>query len=756
MEELPHLITDITYILIVAGLVTIIFKRLKQPLVLGYIVAGFLAGPHMNYIPSITDSVSINEWSQIGVIFLMFSLGLEFSFRKVVQMGMRPIISALCIMVCMMSVGNSVGLFLGWGNMNRLFLGGMLAMSSTTIIYKAFEDLELSKRKFASCVLSVLVLEDILGILLMVILSAMAVSRRFEGTALMESMFHLFFFLILFFLVGIYLIPVFLRHNKKFMNSETLLIVSVGLCFLLVVIAARVGYSAPFGAFMMGSILSETVESERIERMVAPLRDLFGAIFFVSVGMLVDPVILVEHWYSILMIVLVVILGQMIFGTMSFLIGGNSLKDSIQSGFSMAQIGEFAFIIATLGNTLGVTDDFLYPIVVAVSIITTFFTPYMIKAAEPTYKMIVRMTPDELSSVIKTKFTKSNTDKEKKQNVYPLSALWKNFLWAILIQTAAYLTLCVAIIGIAFASLLPLFRHLFTHWPGNIVCGILVFVLLAPCIRPIVVRKNNTLSSIMIRKRGKRQLVLYYMVIGVKYCIGVNIVYYILNFLSPYWWPWHVLASMWLVYFLVKNKYVKLVSIRIERTFKQNLLYKEIERNSELPSYVRKLKGKDLHIVSLSVPSDTLWAGKTLLELHIGKTEHVQVVAIVRNGKRLNIPSGTCRLYPDDILEIVGDDEGIKRLMQRMKSEVARIGDSSLDQDILVLRKIKLNENSKLVNVSLEESNLRQQYQCMLVGIEDTNGNIIPSQPKRLFEKSDVLWVVGSERNYEKMKRMIF
>ena len=374
MEELPKLITDLAYILIIAGTVTIIFKQLKQPLVLGYIVAGFLAGPYMPYTPSVMDHTSIDDWSQIGVIFLMFTLGLEFSFKKIIKMGMRPIIAAVMVMVCMMGVGNTVGTIFGWESMDRLFLGGMLAMSSTTIIYKAFDDLGLRSRKFASGVLSVLILEDILGILLMVILSAMAVSRSLEGTQLIKSMLQLGFFLILWFIVGIFLVPLFLRKYKKYINTETLLIVSVGLCFLLVVIASYVGYSPAFGAFMMGSILAETVEAERIEHTVSSLKDLFGAIFFVSVGMLVNPAVLVQYWLPILVITLAVIVGQMIFGSMSFLLSGNSLKDSLQSGFSLAQIGEFAFIIAALGQSLNVTSEFLYPVVVAVSIITTFFT----------------------------------------------------------------------------------------------------------------------------------------------------------------------------------------------------------------------------------------------------------------------------------------------------------------------------------------------------------------------------------------------
>ena len=292
---MQQLIADLALILVVAGVTTLVFKRLKQPLVLGYIVAGFIAGPHMPITPTVTDTGSIQTWADIGVIFLMFTLGLDFSFKKIVKMGMGPVIAACCIIFCMMSVGSIVGHLFGWSSMNSLFLGGMLAMSSTTIIYKAFDDLGLRQQKFAGEVLSVLILEDILGILLMVVLSAMAVSRQFEGVQLMGSLFKLAFFLILWFVVGLYVVPTFLRRTQRWMNRETLLVVSVGLCFLLVSIACRAGYSAAFGAFMMGSILAETVEAEHIERLVSPVKDLFGAVFFVSVGMLVDPAVLTAY-----------------------------------------------------------------------------------------------------------------------------------------------------------------------------------------------------------------------------------------------------------------------------------------------------------------------------------------------------------------------------------------------------------------------------------------------------------------------------
>ena len=393
MSELAPLINDLALILICAGVMTLIFKKLKQPLVLGYIVAGFISSPHITFTPSVVDSANIQTWSEIGVIFLLFALGLEFSFKKLMKVGGPAVISACTIILCMIMVGAFVGWSFGWKRMDCIYLGGMLAMSSTTIIYKAFDDLGLRQQRFAGLVLSILILEDILAIVLMVMLSTMAVSQNFEGGEMVYSILKLLFFLILWFVVGIYLIPLFLKRARRLMSDETLLIVSLAFCFGMVVLAAKVGFSPAFGAFIMGSILAETIESEHIDKLVAPVKDLFGAIFFVSVGMMVEPHMIVEYIGPIMAIVAAILIGQTVFGTGGVLLSGQPLKTAMQCGFSLTQIGEFAFIIASLGVSLGVTSHFLYPIVVAVSVITTFLTPYMIRLSVPAYHLVDRYMP---------------------------------------------------------------------------------------------------------------------------------------------------------------------------------------------------------------------------------------------------------------------------------------------------------------------------------------------------------------------------
>ena len=488
MNEIPYLVKDLALILMVAGIVTIIFKKLKQPLVLGYIVAGFLVSPHMPYTMSVIDESDIKTWADIGVIFTLFSLGLDFSFKKIVKMGASPIIATVVIVFSMMMLGISVGHGFGWSKMDCIFLGGMLAMSSTTIIYKAFDDMGLRQQKFAGMVMSVLILEDILAIVMMVMLSAIAGGSNPDGEQMLGSIVKIGFFLVLWFIVGIFAIPWFLRSVRKLVNNETLLIVALGLCCGMAVLSTKVGFSSAFGAFVMGSILAETVEAEKIIKLVEPVKNLFGAIFFVSVGMLVDPKILVEYALPILALVCTILVGQAILGTLGFMLGGESLKSAMRCGFSMSQIGEFSFIIASLGLSLGVISNFLYPVVVAVSVITTFLTPYMIRLATPTYLVMEKHLPDKLINVL-NHFAMSHPSTTQQSK-------WKSLLKQMTINTVAYSILSAAVITLMFTFVLPFMRSLFPgwrlHWYANAITGLLTIIIIAPFLRAIVMKKNHS------------------------------------------------------------------------------------------------------------------------------------------------------------------------------------------------------------------------------------------------------------------------
>ena len=474
MSQLEPLIADLALILMCAGVMTLLFKQLKQPVVLGYIVAGFLASPNMPYMPSVTDGHGVHVWSEIGVIFLLFALGLEFSFKKIMKMGAAPIIAACAIILGMMYVGACTGELFGWKEMDCIYLGGMLAMSSTTIIFKAFDDMGLRKERFAGLVLSVLIIEDILAIVLMVMLSTLAVSKEFEGSEMMNSIIKLGFFLVLWFSVGIYVIPLFLRKAKHLMTNETLLITALAMCFGMVVFASSVGFSAAFGAFVMGSILAETLEAEKIERLVAPVKDLFGAIFFVSVGMMVDMNLIVEYIVPILCIIAAIMLGQTILSTCGFLIAGQSLKTSMKCSFSLTQIGEFAFILATLGTSLHVTSDYLYPIVVAVSVFTTFTTPYMIRLAEPAYNVVSRILPERW--ITRLEQNEANNTEETSE----IKKLWKKCLKQYIFTVLINSVLCVTIMSLMFYYSVPLITGMFSEPWDRIIAGLVTLAVSAP------------------------------------------------------------------------------------------------------------------------------------------------------------------------------------------------------------------------------------------------------------------------------------
>lgn len=761
MHNLPALISDLALILIVAGIVTLLFKRLHQPLVLGYIVAGFLAGPHMPYMPTVKDPNSIETWSSIGVIFLMFTLGLEFSFKKIIKMGMRPVIAACMVLTCMIGVGSTVGRLFDWSSTDCLFLGGMLAMSSTTIIYKAYEDLGLRQKRFAGEVLSVLILEDILGIVLMVLLSATAVSQQFEGEELAKSLLSLGFFLILWFVVGIYIIPAFLKRFRSLINNETLLVVSIGLCFTLVVLADQAGYSSAFGAFMMGSILSETIEAEKIEHLISPVKDLFGAIFFVSVGMMVSPDVLLQYWPAILAITLAILLGQAIFGTLSFVVAGHPLHRAMNCGFSLAQIGEFAFIIASLGISLKVTSSFLYPVVVAVSIVTTFLTPYMIKAADPAYAAITHHFPKIFSrhtAAIDADTKDTETIRSvlltKKKILIPNDV--SSYLKAITLQTAVFGVLTFATLTICFSALLPALRKLLTHWPGNATAGLFTLLVISLFLRPIMIRKNNSEAAQSLRTtRSGRSLL--HIVQLLRWCLGIYTVFYILEYLSPLRWYYHLPASCLLVFLIIRSRVIKYYSIRMERHFVHNLRQRETAEQQYRSSqgYAGRLAARDVHFSRVVVPAFSRWAGQSLTELDFTNREGVLVVAILRQDHRINTPDGHVRIYPGDVLEIVADDAGLESFSHRMEEETDTPSPSDGIDHTLRLRRLVVSTDSPLINCSIAESGIREQFGCILIGFEEDDGNICVAEARRIIHPNDILWIVGEIPRLKKLQTVV-
>ena len=745
MAELPNMIHDLALILVVAGVVTLIFKKLKQPLVLGYIVAGFLVSPSMPYTASVADMENVHLWADIGVMFLLFSLGLDFSFKKILKMGASPVISTCTIIFCMSMLGFSVGRLFGWEQMDCIFLGGMLAMSSTTIIYKAFDDLGLRQQQFAGLVMSVLILEDILAIVMMVMLSAIA-QGNLEGSQMLESIMRIGFFLVLWLVVGIFAIPLFLRAVRSLINAEVLLVVSLGLCCAMAVISTKVGFSSAFGAFIMGSILAETVEAEHIEKLVEPVKNLFGAIFFVSVGMLVDPKILVEYAIPIMLLVMTILIGQSLFGTFSFMLAGESLKSAMRCGFSMAQIGEFSFIIASLGLALGVISDFLYPVVVAVSVITTFLTPYMIRLATPVYNNLEHRLPNKLINSLNS-LSMSTHQHTQGQNY------WKKLLTQMTINTVVYSILTSAAIAMMFTFVLPFVRSLLPgwelHWYANGVTGVLTVLVIAPFLRAMVMKKNRSPEFRALWAESNRNRLPLIFTIVVRAIIAIAFIFYICNYLSRFTNALMITIGVIVILLIVFSRWVKHRSITLERLFVQNLRSRDIAAQvygKKRPLYADRLLDRDIHIADFEVPSDSMWMGQSLKQLNLGKKYGVHISSILRSGWRINIPDGDYVLFPGDILQAIGSDEQFSAFREALDRE--RLGvDPDSEKRLMKLRQLVISGESPFVGKTLIESGIRDLYSCMVIGLEEGKQNLSAFPPNRKFKEGDIIWVVGEEES---------
>lgn len=750
MASLPELVKDLALILIVASIVTLIFKKLRQPLVLGYIVAGFIVSPHMPLTMSVLDKENIHTWADIGVMFLLFSLGLDFSIKKILKMGISPFISAIIIVFSMMMLGMGVGNAFSWSKMDCIFLGGMMAMSSTTIIYKAFDDMGLRQQRFAGLVMSVLILEDILAIVMMVMLSAIASGNNPDGEQMLGSLFKIGFFLILWFVVGLFAIPTFLRHTRKLMSSETMLIVALGLCCAMAWGSSSVGFSSAFGAFVMGSILAETIEADKIIRLVEPVKNLFGAIFFVSVGMLVDPNILISYALPIGILVIAILAGQGIFGTLGFMLSGQPLKTAMRCGFSMAQIGEFAFIIASLGLSLGVISEFLYPVVVAVSVITTFLTPYMIRAAEPAYTILEKRLPKRWIRRLNHLGAEHHASPDEQ-------SLWKRLLRKMMLNTLIYAILILAITAVMLSFFLPFARHLLPHWWANGACGVLTLLLIAPFMRALVMKNNHSdeFRALWIENRMNR-LPLTFTVLA-RIAIAVAFLFYICNYLARFANAIVITLALTAIALMILSRGLKQRSIRLERLFIKNLNSREIQAEvtgKRKPRFEGHLLDRDIHISEFTVPENSSWAGQSLGQIEFRNRFGVHVSSILRGYQRMNIPGGDCIIFPGDQLQVIGNDEQLTQFGRTLDFETIP-EDEHIEEREMKLQKFVISSKSKLIGTDLQNSGIRDQYNCMVVGIEEGQQHLTIINPSHVFQAGDIVWMVGEKESLTAVSTII-
>lgn len=741
MEGIPVLVTDLALILCSAAIVTIIFKKLKQPLVLGYIVAGFLVSTHMPYTSSVVQEENISTWGNIGVTFLLFSLGLEFSFKKIARMGVAPIIAAVTIVFCMMVLGVFVGHLFGWREMDCIFLGGMLAMSSTTIIYKAFDDMELQNQGFTSMVMSVLILEDILAIVLMVMLSTFAGSGSLDGEKVLESILSIAFYVVLWFLLGIFLIPLLLKNLKNILNEEMLLILSLALCLGMAIISTEVGFSSAFGAFIMGSILAETLEVEKIEKVFNPVKNLFGAIFFVSVGMLVDPAIIVEYAGPVIILVITIILGHVIFSSFAYFISGQSLKNAMKCGFSMTQIGEFAFIIATLGLSLKVISPFIYPVVVAVSVITTFLTPYMIKLATPVYERIEKILPKKWIHILNTLTVRSSDSEERKEHA------WKKYITLVVRKIIIHSIICTAIVLFMMTIGDPFIDKYLPKPYDTVIAVIVTLSMMAPFLRAIALSNLHDESfKYLWDSNSLNRLPLIFILI-VRFVIPIMYIFYVVSVLSELFGI-AVLVSVVCatIFVIISSKGLKKRGKTLETIFYSNLNAREVQaeaKKSKRKFSDNRLINRDIHIARITMPYDSKWNGMSLHDLHFGSRFGIHISCVERGEIKRNIPGGKTVLFPGDILHVIGSDDQLAKFQQALNTNVIVFNEEHAQEMKLI--QIQLTEHCPFVGKSLAESGLRDHFHCMVLGLEEGKEQLTPILATRIFQAGDVVWFVGEK-----------
>lgn len=736
MSELAPLISDLGTILIVAGCVTILFKWLKQPVILGYIVAGFITGPAVSFFPTVTDTANIKIWADIGVIFLLFAMGLEFSFRKLLNVGLSAFIATLTIVAGMMFLGYTAGNAMGFTHITSLFLGGMLSMSSTAIVFKAFNDMNLMQQKFTGIVLGILVVEDLVGVVMLVVLSTLAASQHFEGSALLGSLFKLVGFLIFWSALGIYLLPTLMKRIRRYISNEILLIVSLGLCLLMVRIAVGAGFSSALGAFVMGSLLAETIESEKISHVVQPVKDLFAAIFFVSVGMMIDPHVIAEYILPILILTLLVLAGQTFFGTVGILLSGQSLKVAVQSGFSLTQVGEFSFIIASLGVSLKVTDSNLYPIIVAVSVITTFLTPYMIRLSGPACGLIERHIPAWLDQLL-TKYA-AGTMSDRHQND------WNRLLKSMFMGVAIYLTICIVFIALFFSQIHPLIQKELPDIYGTILSAAIVFSVVSPLLWGIITRKNHSAEfrKLWNDNRFNRGALVSLVLIKILVCVVIlmSLVVRLFNVASGA----ALLVAAAIIISFYYSKRLRKHSALIEERFNQNFQGQE-ETREQTDTMRSLLEGAEqlanLHTADFTVAAESCDAGSQLKEIAPRSRYRVNIVSIARGDRRIDLPEGSERIYPFDKITAVGTDEDLRLFGQELDTRLQPDRNTGKGPRMSI-RNIPLESSSPVINKRLREIKVRS---FIVLALERDRQITMNPGPDTMFQPGDIVWIVGKK-----------
>lgn len=728
MHGLAPLIKDLTIILGVAGLVTLLFHKIRQPVVLGYLIAGMIVGPFTPPHALISDSANIKVLAELGVIFLMFLLGLDFSFHKLKRVGFSASVTGLVEVVLMLGIGFVTGRAIGWSFENSIFLGAALAISSTTIIIKALEGLNLKQKRFAELIFGVLIVEDLLAILLLVALSTIIATANIFSLGMLWAAIKLVLVVGSWFLVGYFIVPSFFRKHIAQISNETLTIISVALCLLLVSAAAYFGYSVALGAFIMGSILAETNEIERIEHLMQPIRDIFAAVFFVSVGMLIDPRIIIEHFPIVLLISVVTILGKVIASSVGAFCTGQSVKTSLRVGFGMAQIGEFSFIIIGLGAALGVLNNTIYPVIVAVSAITTFTTPYLIRfSGYASDKLEKRLSPrmknfiDSYSAWL----YRSRADSEKRMWFRKNSTRFiiNAIIVAIIFQLTHYL-------------LLPQLQKMGVPIHVINLSGWLIAIVLSA---PFLWAMLSTFAA----KTETKKIWLSLPVLSSWIVTITEISLFSLAYFNEVIVSIIIIPSAIILFILLYNQLEKSYQW-FERRLVENLSNPIDKRNYKF----EQLAPWDTHLVQIVATYGSPLVGKTFEESQLRQKFGINIVAIHRDGKTLLTPRGDEQLLADDQLIVLGNDEQIEKF-EKVVRKTQKLADNYSLADF-TLKSLLLSETHALVGKTIRTSKIREKTHSLVVGLERRGARILNPDPATELEAGDLLFIVGQTELVEK------
>ena len=750
MSEELNLVRDLAVILISAGIFTIISKALKQPLILGYIVAGFLIGPHVKFFFNISSAEAVHQWSELGLIFMMFGLGLEFSFKKLLKVGSGALVTAGTKFLGVFVIGFVVGQALSWTVMESIFLAGLMSMSSTAVVLKSFDDMGLKSKPYAGLVFGTLVVEDLIAILLMVLLSTMAVSNQFAGGELVLALFKLVFFIILVFLAGIYLIPTVLAKARRFLNEEILLLVAIGLCFGMVTLATSAGFSSALGAFVMGSVLAETIESEHIERLVHPIKDLFGAVFFVSVGMMVAPDVILDNWFIILLLALLVILTHIVFSALGILLSGNGLENGVHTGFSLAQLGEFGFIIASVGVSLGVMREFIYPVIVAVSVITTFTTPYMIRLATPAHGWLLKKLPAATVARLSQLESASSRSAAEKSD-------WHKLLSLLLVRVGLYSIVLIAIMIGSQLWLEPFVAKLLpavSEGLRNLVSVAVTLAVMSPFLYGLGINSGSAnlyARKLMSAKNANALTILGLMLLRFFVAIGFVMAVISTHFTLAGWTAVLIIVGGCAFFFFARYR-VHGRSSAIEAKFIANLNSREADARRKAPvtSSIRdKMEGYDVHIEPVTLSSDSALAGCRLRDIPFRSQTGANIIKIRRGSRSIIIPDGEVVLFPGDVLLAVGTAVQIDALKQMVTASESAPDDAGDDRFEVV--DLELKKDSFLVGRSLKSLSMRESN-CMVVSVLRNGSMATNPGPDFVFEEGDVVWIAGEVTSADYLK----